>query len=336
LLLTGATLTASSWPDASYEVPSGGYGVWVHGNARGGGEEGSFSATVRLFTNTLDVVAACAYAINYPPLGRYLGRDDIKFTGTPPFHLTLASSSTVLPRAELPHTYVYNIPLGETLVAFHDMSLATGVVLGLPCQPLPGLISLTGPEELEEFNCDVAAGSIGLDVDLSCMVEAGSISLTGPGQLEEFSCDVEAGSIGLDVDLSCMVDAGLIGLDVDLSCMVEAGSVSLMAPGQLEEFSCDVEAGSISLTEWQLEEFNCNIEAGSIGLDVDLSCMVAAGSIGLMEPEGLEEFNCDVEAGLIGLEVDLSCMVDAGSISLMGPGQLEEFNCDIEAGSIGF
>jgi uncharacterized protein (TIGR02145 family) len=86
LPVTGATASAGTVT----KVPNNDKGVWVAGNAR---TKGSFSATVKLLTATADVAGACAYASNYPPVGKY--NDDgtgISFTGTPMYEILLAKA----------------------------------------------------------------------------------------------------------------------------------------------------------------------------------------------------------------------------------------------------
>jgi hypothetical protein len=124
LPLSGATLTAPSWVGATITVPNE-KGAWVVGNAKTA-PSGSFSATVKLFTDTPDLNGACAYAINYPSVGKYTTASTITFTGTPPFYLTFNSGSTVVLREAAPHTYTYTIPSDKTLSSFTDASGAPG------------------------------------------------------------------------------------------------------------------------------------------------------------------------------------------------------------------
>jgi hypothetical protein len=98
-------------------------GVWVIGNAR---SAGSFSATVRLFTDIKDIVGACAYASNYPPVAAYTADYNLKFTGTPMYKLVLVherggtmtlSSDSMLIR-----------PDGYRLLSFTDATGAPGLL----------------------------------------------------------------------------------------------------------------------------------------------------------------------------------------------------------------
>jgi hypothetical protein len=120
LQLTGATLTAPSWAGASITRPNN-KGAWVAGNAR---DHSPFTATVKLYTDVAFVSGACAYAINYPPLGKYTAGDKIEFTGTPPYTVTftLGDPETVQANQAKP----YPIPAGKTIASFTDKSGAPG------------------------------------------------------------------------------------------------------------------------------------------------------------------------------------------------------------------
>jgi hypothetical protein len=91
LPLTGATLTDLSWPEATYTyTPDNKNGVWIRGNAKAEDNlTGSFNARVQLYSDTPFAAGACAYAINYPPVGSYTAANQITLHGTPPFKLTL-------------------------------------------------------------------------------------------------------------------------------------------------------------------------------------------------------------------------------------------------------
>jgi hypothetical protein len=93
LPLTGATLTNPSWTGATYTfLPDNDQGVWIEGNAKtlvGNSENSSFSATVQLYSTTKFTSGACAFAINYPPVGSYTAINQLTLHGTPPFKLTL-------------------------------------------------------------------------------------------------------------------------------------------------------------------------------------------------------------------------------------------------------
>jgi hypothetical protein len=101
----------------------------VVGNAR---DAGTFSTTVKLYyTAPLDVAGACAYASNYPPVGRYVSAEDIVFTGTSP-------SAVVVEDAEgYPRTLqsgsTFMVPAGRVVTSFSDKTGAPG-----KCIPMLG------------------------------------------------------------------------------------------------------------------------------------------------------------------------------------------------------
>jgi hypothetical protein len=141
LELTGASLTTSSAP-ATISRPNN-LGAWVVGNARQA-QTKNFSATVQLFTNA-DVNLACAYAINYPPVGRYTAIDKMTFTGTPPFYLTYTTGSTATVTREQAREY----PLAGTLLSFTDATRAPGTVT----------CALPAPQTLQASATTYCAGS---------------------------------------------------------------------------------------------------------------------------------------------------------------------------------
>jgi hypothetical protein len=121
-LLSGATLTATSPGGKVIEEPDNNQGVWVAGNAR---SAGSFSATVKLLTAIKDVGGACVYGSNYPPVGEYISPETIKFTGTPPYDLTLNTGTD--------QAYGnYNLLSGQTLDSFTDKTGAPGIMKCIP------------------------------------------------------------------------------------------------------------------------------------------------------------------------------------------------------------
>ncbi|MDR3184132.1 MAG: hypothetical protein LBT49_01810, partial [Prevotellaceae bacterium] len=133
---SAAKLANPSWSGAKViEEPGNPNGVWVVGDAR---TAGAFSATVQMVTTCRDArpcvrTGVCVYAINYPPVGRYTSVEEIHFTGTPPFELKFTdNSSTVVPREEAGHTYIYTLAEGQTLASFTDASRAPGTLL---CKP---------------------------------------------------------------------------------------------------------------------------------------------------------------------------------------------------------
>jgi uncharacterized protein (TIGR02145 family) len=121
-LLPGATLTATSAEGMGEVVEESGNnkGVWVVGNAKTA-DAGSFSATVKLLTAVKGVGGACAYGSNYPPMGKYISSETVKFTGTPPYDLTLNTGTD--------QAYGnYNLLSGQTLDAFTDKTGAPGII----------------------------------------------------------------------------------------------------------------------------------------------------------------------------------------------------------------
>jgi uncharacterized protein (TIGR02145 family) len=129
-LLPGATLTATSAPGVGQviEEEDNNKGVWVVGNAR---SAGSFSATVKLLTATADLAGACVYALNHPPVGKYLSASEISFTGTPPYEIVLKDKEGDLKSCST-STINYLVPAGYTVQSFSDKAGAPGI---LKCKP---------------------------------------------------------------------------------------------------------------------------------------------------------------------------------------------------------
>jgi hypothetical protein len=129
-LAAGATLTATSpGGEVAYEGGNN-KGIWVIGNAR---SAGSFSATVKLCTDAMHSVSAgaCAYASNYPPVGKYTTPADISFTGTPPYTIVIkkdAGGTTETRQSNSPFT----VPAGYTVQSFTDKTGAPGTLIYLP------------------------------------------------------------------------------------------------------------------------------------------------------------------------------------------------------------
>jgi hypothetical protein len=127
LPVTSATATAGTIE----KISGNDKGVRVIGNAR---DEGNFSATVQLFSEIKDVVGACAFASNYPPVGEYTAGNNLKFTGTPPYELVLDNGDIS------PHTYsinnsYYTLIDPERLVSFSDKTGMPGNISGIPFSP---------------------------------------------------------------------------------------------------------------------------------------------------------------------------------------------------------
>jgi hypothetical protein len=130
-LAEGATLTATSAQGVGKveQISGNTKGAWVVGNARDeSNSAGSFSATVQLFADVADVSGACVYAINYPPVGRYTTPDQITFTGTPPFTLTLPSETVSILRDEN-NNYTYSVVANIRPDSFTDASGAPGIFI---------------------------------------------------------------------------------------------------------------------------------------------------------------------------------------------------------------
>ena len=127
-LRAGATLTAHTAPDdvgKVIEVPGNTDGVWVVGNAR---SAGNFSATVKLLTAAAPAVSpgACAYASNYPPVGRYTTATSVSFTGTPMYKIVLKETGGTGVLTEYSDG-LYTIRSGYAIQSFTDATGAPGV-----------------------------------------------------------------------------------------------------------------------------------------------------------------------------------------------------------------
>jgi hypothetical protein len=125
-LSAGATLTATSAPGVGSvkEEPDNTQGVWVVGDAR---TNTSFSATVQLLTTTADLAGACAYASNYPPVGKYVSATEISFTGTPDYKVILEKNDKSTYTATVGKGESLSIPSGEAILSFTDKTGAPGI-----------------------------------------------------------------------------------------------------------------------------------------------------------------------------------------------------------------
>jgi uncharacterized protein (TIGR02145 family) len=120
LPVTSATVSAGTVT----KIPGNDKGVWVVGNAR---NAGSFSATVKLLLDAAtNVAGACAYASNYPPVGKYTAASVIEFTGTPIYDIILkdgsGATSTWQSRGQ------FTVPASYTMQSFSDKTGAPGIV----------------------------------------------------------------------------------------------------------------------------------------------------------------------------------------------------------------
>jgi hypothetical protein len=125
LSVTSATASAGTVT----KISNNDKGVWVEGNAR---TEGSFSATVKLFTATADIGGACAYASNYPPVGEYTAADKITFTGTPDYKVVLEKNGKSTYTATIGKDESLSIPSGEVVLSFTDKTGTPGTFTCIP------------------------------------------------------------------------------------------------------------------------------------------------------------------------------------------------------------
>jgi uncharacterized protein (TIGR02145 family) len=131
LPVTNATVSAGTVT----EIPGNDKGVWVIGNAR---TTGHFSATVQLYTATVDIAGACAYASNYPPVGEYISDTKISFTGTPMYEIVLKNGSSAT--STWYSTGQFTVPPGYTVQSFSDKTGAPGI---MNCTPLGATVNFT-------------------------------------------------------------------------------------------------------------------------------------------------------------------------------------------------
>jgi uncharacterized protein (TIGR02145 family) len=123
LPVTSATASAGTVT----KIPNNDKGVWVAGNAR---TQGSFSATVKLFTSIADIGGACVYGSNYPPVGKYTAADKIEFTGTPPYNIVLKNNGGGTETRTESSPYI--VPPGYTVQSFTDKTGAPGKLGCIP------------------------------------------------------------------------------------------------------------------------------------------------------------------------------------------------------------
>jgi hypothetical protein len=106
-------------------------GARIVGNAR---TTGSFSATVQLVTFLPNIIGACVYASNYPPVGEYASTATISFIGTPRYDIELkntADGTTAIVPWDGIDAYYY-IPDGFTVESFTDGTGASGIIKCIP------------------------------------------------------------------------------------------------------------------------------------------------------------------------------------------------------------
>ena len=126
-LRAGATLTTHTAPNdvgKVIEVPGNDQGVWVVGDAR---SAGNFSATVKLLTTAAPGTSpgACAYASNYPPVGKYTTATSVSFIGTPIYKIVLKETGGTGVLTEYSDGS-YTIRAGYAIQSFTDATGAPG------------------------------------------------------------------------------------------------------------------------------------------------------------------------------------------------------------------
>jgi uncharacterized protein (TIGR02145 family) len=79
---------------------------------------------VQLLTATANLAGVCAYASNYPPVGKYTSATEISFNLTPGYDLVFVGGTTA-------HTESnpYTVPSGSTVQSFTDKTGAPGVLV---------------------------------------------------------------------------------------------------------------------------------------------------------------------------------------------------------------
>jgi hypothetical protein len=184
LLSPGATLTATSAEDVGKVIEEEGnnQGMWVVGNAR---SAGTFSATVQLLTATAEVAGACAYASNYPPVGKYTSATEISFTGTPQYTIILKNSGggTEIRKSDSPFT----VPADYTVQSFTDKTGAPGTLSCMPSTPYNLTVSATAYCAGSSVTFALSNTTLGQTYRLYKGGDAVDI-LTGTGNPATFTC----------------------------------------------------------------------------------------------------------------------------------------------------
>jgi hypothetical protein len=122
LLLSGATASAGS---KAYMLDGNDRGAWVVADV-----SGAFSATVQLVATCTDAwpcvpTGACVYAIDYPPRGEAVAYNLLKLSGTPPFYVMYAGSTTYV---EIDGPTAAGFTPAGPIAHFTDRSGAPGVL----------------------------------------------------------------------------------------------------------------------------------------------------------------------------------------------------------------
>jgi hypothetical protein len=137
LPVTSATASAGTVT----KISGNNKGVWVAGNAW---TNGSFSATVKLLTAIKDVAGACAYASNYPPVGKYTSATNISFTGTPDYIAVLERNDKSTYTVTVHKDESLSIPSGETALSLTDKTGAPGMFTCIPSTAYNLKVSASG------------------------------------------------------------------------------------------------------------------------------------------------------------------------------------------------
>ena len=178
-LLPGATLTETSAPGFGklIEEENNNKGVWVVGNAKSkDNDAGSFSATVKLYYNSETAVAgACAYALNYPPVGKYLTDQTIKFTGTSPYKLVLNTGIISVDEE-------YTLVGGQTLESFTDKTGAPGTITCV-LPSAPNVLSSNVTQICSGVTTSATLTASGIGVGSGAMYEWGRGATVGSGEI---------------------------------------------------------------------------------------------------------------------------------------------------------
>jgi hypothetical protein len=122
LPVTNATVSAG----VVEKISGNDTGVRLIGNAR---SAGSFSATVQLLTEIKDIVGACAYASNYPPVVEFITSTRLEFTGTPMYNLVLKHQNNETDTIYRVSGAIYDLPENYSLVSFTDKTGAPGIIV---------------------------------------------------------------------------------------------------------------------------------------------------------------------------------------------------------------
>ncbi|MDR3184446.1 MAG: hypothetical protein LBT49_03470 [Prevotellaceae bacterium] len=164
LPLKGATASEGS---RAYMVDGNDRGAWVVADA-----SGAFSATVQLVATCTDErpcvpTGACVYAIDYPPRGEAVAYNLLKLTGTPPFYVLYAGSTTYV---EIDGPTAAGFTPSGTIAQFTDRTGAPGV---LDCAQeyivSNGKCSGCRTAYADRYNCGVVSSSdVAQTTDSTC------------------------------------------------------------------------------------------------------------------------------------------------------------------------